>query len=227
MLKTKKVLFKKRYKFGCYLLLVGLTTGFMYVNFSNIVSPKFVYVANLEFEKKVNKVASDNSVIKNSGISLNDLISVVLNDKGEILTVDYNMDKVYDVSQVITDSLINDMASGSLNQNTSLVLMLPFGTISNSVFLTNLGPKIPVLINLVDSVFTNVKTKLTNYGINNALVELFMEVSLKYEIITPVVKEEHKLDYTMLLDAKIIQGTVPDWYGSSIVMKSMGISKPI
>ena len=178
-------------------------------------------------KKKVNKVASDNSIIKNSGTSLNDLISVVLNDKGEILTVDYNMDKVYDVSQIITDSLITDMAESSLNQNTSFVLMLPFGTISNSVFLTNLGPKIPVLINLVDSVFTNVKTKLTNYGINNALVEVFMEISLKYEIITPVIKEEHKLDYTMLLDAKIIQGTVPDWYGSSIVMKSMGISKPI
>ena len=226
MLKGKKNSLKK-YKFCCYFILVFLMTGIMYANFSKIVSPKFYYVANLEFEKKVNKVASDNSIIKNSGTSLNDLISVVLNDKGEILTVDYNMDKVYDVSQIITDSLITDMAESSLNQNTSFVLMLPFGTISNSVFLTNLGPKIPVLINLVDSVFTNVKTKLTNYGINNALVEVFMEISLKYEIITPVIKEEHKLDYTMLLDAKIIQGTVPDWYGSSIVMKSMGISKPI
>ena len=51
MLKGKKNSLKK-YKFCCYFILVFLMTGIMYANFSKIVSPKFAYVANLEFEKK-------------------------------------------------------------------------------------------------------------------------------------------------------------------------------
>jgi len=38
--------------------------------------------------------------------------------------------------------------------------------------LSNLGPKIPVKFDLVGEVIINIETKITNYGINNAMMEI-------------------------------------------------------
>ena len=105
--------------------------------------------------------------------------------------------------------------------------MLPIGMVSNYVFLNNLGPRLPIIFHFVNSVFTNVKTKMTNYGINNCLVEVYLDISLKYELITPVLEDEQKVDYSVLLQAKIIEGTVPSWYSGELITKSSGVNEPI
>ena len=45
---------------------------------------------------------------------------------------------------------------------------MPMFINSKDMFLSNLGPSIYVPINFVGSVLTNIKTKITDYGINNA-----------------------------------------------------------
>ena len=64
---------------------------------------------------------------------------------------------------------------------------------------------------------------MTNYGINNALVEIYLEVSLKYDLITPVQMQSQSLDFNVLLGAKIINGTVPNWYGNELITQSSSI----
>ena len=101
-----------------------------------------------------------------------------------------------------------------------IVLAMPLGVVSDSVFLTNLGPKIPVYIHFIDSVLTQVKTKVTDYGINNVLLEVYLNVKISYEIISPVTEEEKTLQYQLLLDSKVIQGSVPNWYSSPYESKT-------
>ena len=59
-----------------------------------------------------------------------------------------------------------------------------------------------------------VKTDVVNYGLNNALVNVFLEIKMNYKIITPVSYPEKEIKYTIILDTFITQGSVPNWYNS-------------
>ena len=103
---------------------------------------------------------------------------------------------------------------------------MPLGLVTDSPFLVNLGPKIPVTIRFIDSVFTNVRTRLTNYGINNAMIEVYLSISISYEVLLPVTKEEHQKNYELLIDSKLIQGQVPEWYNKAFESQSAFFELP-
>ena len=232
--KRKKSYLSLKMQVSIFIIGVVTITAFLFITFNKKVSPKLSHVANLEFAKVINATASNYQTILN--IPLDDLFVVNLNDKNEILTVDYKMEEIYKISNEVTKELLNNINKAEQNeysmylkndlnyhQNNTVLLMLPMGIVSNYVFLNNLGPRLPVVFHFVNSVFTNVKTKMTNYGINNALVEIYLEVSLKYELITPVDFQNQNLDFTIMLGAKIINGTVPNWYGNELITKSSSI----
>ena len=213
---------------GLFIMGVIIITCILFFSFNRIISPKLSYIANLEFTKVVNQVSSNYQNLPN--FSLDDLLIVTLNDKNEILTVDYQMQEIYQISNEVTKEIMENINKSSsspyltdYHQDNTVLLMMPMGIVSDYVFLNNLGPRIPVVFHFVNSVFTNVKTKMTNYGINNALVEIYLEVSLKYDLITPVQMQSQSLDFNVLLGAKIINGTVPNWYGNELITQSSSI----
>ena len=101
-----------------------------------------------------------------------------------------------------------------------LLFLIPFGQLLNNVYFSQIGPKIPVIINLENSVFTNVSTKVTDYGLNNALLNVVLEVKLGYQIITPLQEEKKTLEYELLISSSVIEGKVPNFYGGSMESKS-------
>ncbi len=219
----------KQKKIAFFIISVTIITFILFKYFNDKINPKLIYYANLEFEEKVNKLASSDNIVD---VDLNNLLNIITNDKKEILSVDYQMDKIYDLTKKVTDNLNNSLKdvtnfkyNANLNNN-NLIFYLPMGMASDYVLLNNLGPKIPVGVKFISSVFTNVKTKLTNYGINNCLIEIYIEVTLNYALVTPIKETQKSLNYNILLDAKIINGTVPNWYGGEIV-KSSAVFKSI
>ena len=95
------------------------------------------------------------------------------------------------------------------------------------VYLANLGPKIPVKIDFVGTVLTNIKTKITNYGLNNALVELYAYVMITEEITTPVSFNRLDTEYDVLLAAKMVNGRVPTFYGNTYEKESSLFNIPL
>ena len=61
-----------------------------------------------------------------------------------------------------------------------------------NAFLSNLGPKILVKINLIGNVVSSVETKVRNYGINSALIEIYANIEVTEEVIIPFQKERIK-----------------------------------
>ena len=56
----------------------------------------------------------------------------------------------------------------------------------------------------------NLKTNITEYGINNTLVELIMEVIIKYQIYIPLMVSEVDNQIDIPLAIKLINGKVPE-----------------
>ena len=73
---------------------------------------------------------------------------------------------------------------------------------------------------------TKVNTNIKNYGINNALIEITLEIKVKEEVILPINTEEIIVTQSIPLAMKIIEGTVPNYYSGEI-NKSSTFSIPI
>ncbi len=193
---------------------------------------------SLFIEEKTNKVVYQfftdlitDKVINKKNI--NNILNVVKDKEDNILAVNYDLEKTYalltEISVLLKDSLI-DLEKGTIDVQTydeylksspyGLILNVPIFLNSPNIFLNNLGPKIPVKININENLLTNVKTKVTDYGLNNALLEVYITVEMDKLNITPLVKETKKFHYDILVSSLVVNGRVPEFYGDTFEASS-------
>ena len=96
-----------------------------------------------------------------------------------------------------------------------LILKVPLFLGSDNIFLNNIGPRIPIVVNFNETFLTNVKTKVTNYGFNNALLEVYITVEMQKLMITPLKKDNSKFHYNILVSSLVVNGSVPEFYGGT------------
>lgn len=174
-------------------------------------------------KQKANKVVYDvitnnvNRYVLDSKL-FNEIIILTQNQNGEILTVDFNLESAYLLLRNITKSIDDNIKINE--EEEGIYFEVPLGFYFNSVWLSNLGPKIPLKLNFVGTILSNLKTKITNYGLNNAMVELYATIVIVEKIITPVTNDSIKTSYDVLLSSKLINGRVPTFYGTTYEKES-------
>ena len=136
------------------------------------------------------------------------------------------MKNTYQLLNDVTQSIRNLLNKDEYPKQ-GMIIKLPVFIASKYALLSNIGPKITITINYVDSILTNIYSKITNYGMNNALVEAYIKVSITGQIITPVGNYEEVVDYDMLIASKVINGRVPLYYGGYINANSHILDIPI
>jgi sporulation protein YunB len=223
------------------LISVCFFSGIILIKFNQIVTPKMIEVASKNLEKLTFNLFNNYTIMTQIDDDIvNNILKVHQNDKGEIINISYNTKNAYHIANLLANRIKNDfnaIENGKLNieyydQELSngldgFVLSLPIGVASNSAYFTNLGPRIPVKIKFIGTILTNLKTKVQDYGINNALVEVYIDVSISHEIITPVTFQTKELNYEIMISAQIINGTVPSLYGGLYETKSNILNVPI
>lgn len=158
------------------------------------------------------------------GIDVNDLIIVHKNSSDEIVTVDFKID---DCERIMM-SIIEGMNDGTNMISTDgYILDIPLGYMTNSPLLLNLGPKIPVKINTTDIALGSVSTSVREFGINNALIEIYISIEIETNTILPLKSGTSKEVYKILVASKIISGKVPDFYGGHLSKESDTFNLPI
>lgn len=104
---------------------------------------------------------------------------------------------------------------------------LTSGVISSNSLLSNLGPKIPVKFDLVGEVISNIETKITNYGINNAMMEISVNIELSEQVILTFVSKKIVYNVNIPIAIKLIQGTVPNYYFNGLSRNSPNVFIPM
>ncbi len=211
-----------------------LKTYYKYVKEPLIVSAK------VKLEKFTNNFLS-NSISYDilNDKNLENILVINKNKNGEILYVDYNLDKAYEALEIITDVIyekINDLETGYYSDvqdeeisptPRGLMLKMPLFVASNNPLLTSFGPDIYTRINFDGAVLTNIKSQITEYGYNNALVELFVTINISEQLLTPVIKDKIEVNYDVLVASKVINGRVPEFYDGVIENESANLDIPI
>lgn len=136
-----------------------------------------------------------------------DLFLVERDNLGNIETVDYNS-KV--VNKILSDTskrvVKNFQDLKSINDG--IIMKIPVGIISNNVFIQGLGPKIPVKIILDGNVLTSLDTKVKEYGVNSALIEVSVKIEANIDVIIPFKTSEIKVINNVPISLKIAKGNV-------------------
>lgn len=190
-------------------------------------------MANLVIVKAVNKQLSN---------EIDNLFFINKNKDDEIQTIDFNpsiVNKVLSTASSAVYQGLKAIEEGNIEElellndvidqydknklRKGIIFEVPMGVVIGNAFLANLGPRIPVKLSLLGSVTSNINTKISQYGINNALVE----VSVKIEVIERVNLPLSSRNITVVADIpialKIIQGKIPIYYNSNGLNQSSPI----
>lgn len=210
---------KERLKRKYYILITFLISLFLFIIIFSLYSkkqnPKLNdYIDFLVKDEIYKKVIKSNNFITNEEV--NDILYIDKNDSNEIVYLDYNMDKTYKLLNKYIESLKKDNSK-------SKILTVPLFIASDNIIISSLGPKIKFKYEIIDNVKGKIKTKVTDFGVNNALVEMYFELEIGYLVVIPMNKKESVLKTEILISSKIINGKVPTFYGKNI-FKESGVS---
>jgi sporulation protein YunB len=161
-------------------------------------------------------------------LKLDNLFLITKDDNGEVVSIDFNSIIVNRVLTTTTSEVEKNLRYIEQGRITELDLyeyddklakkgifyQIPLGVVLNNVFFSNLGPKIPVKMNLVGSIISGIETKVTNYGINNALIEVFVHLQVNIQVILPFSSEKIKVDTNIPVAIKLIRGKIPSYYSN-------------
>jgi len=130
---------------------------------------------------------------------------VILNMKA------FETGKVKELSE--EDNLFGEY--NNMNIKNGVVYEVPIGNAMGTPLLANLGPKVPVRVKTVGSVYYYIKTDIKEYGINNALVTINIVVIIKEGIQLPMVNETFQINSVNFVTAKMIQGKIPSYFSGA------------
>lgn len=207
---------KERLKRKYYILITFLISLFLFIIIFSLYSKKLNpklndYIDFLVKDEIYKKVIKSNNFITNEEV--NDILYIDKNDSNEIVYLDYNMDKTYKLLNKYIDSLKKDNSK-------SKILTVPFFIASDNIIISSLGPKVKFKYEIMNNVKGKIKTKVTDFGVNNALVEMYFELEIGYLVVIPMNKKESVLKTEILISSKVINGKVPTFYGKNIFKES-------
>lgn len=207
---------KTNYKFLLFIIIFILSLEWISL-LGKMVNSNFTFLIKQNVKKEINHYLfySFSKEVAEK-FKVDDLISLNLNKKDEIISVDYNIDKVYVLLGESLEILYNNLEKIDFSMNYKVndknILWVPLGIGNKNILISNFGPKIPIKIDILTDSSMGYKTKVKNYGINNVLLELYLDISVSSSLLTPVSKEEIKDNFSILIASRIIAGSVPDYY---------------
>jgi sporulation protein YunB len=113
--------------------------------------------------------------------------------------------------EFLTDVEIDEEQSG---KSDGIVYSVPLGQATNNALLANLGPQIPIRFNAIGAVQSNLKTDVESFGINNAIVKVFVQLKVDVQIIIPFATETTSIEQEVLIAMREFKGEVPQFYNN-------------
>ena len=249
-LRRKIYIFRKNVKFKIFMLvfILGiLSFGILLNSINRRASPILMEYAEVE-TRKIVSIIINHAVAENvtENVDIEELFLITRDNENEIRTIDFNSLMVNRLLTQVTNSIqtnlkhleqgnidLLDISNNALaeydldNLRKGIIYEIPSGVVFRNAFLSNLGPRIPVRFSLVGDIVSHINTKITNYGINNALVEVNIVLEVSERVILPFFTNRIKIATSIPVALKLIQGTVPNYYFQGMNQNSPILSVPI
>ncbi|MFD1849363.1 sporulation protein YunB [Oceanobacillus bengalensis] len=136
-------------------------------------------------------------------------------NRGDPITYDYSLHEPYEYG---------DGAEDRVEQDPTLI-EVPLGQVTGNAVLANLGPKIPINLEFVGNVRTNIVRDVEPFGINASWVSLYVNVEADVQVVIPFTTEVETINTEIYIDGGAIMGDVPEFYGGEDSGPSISVPK--
>ena len=117
------------------------------------------------------------------------------------------------------ENMIRDIETGKINLygedvnvENGIIAEIPFGVIYGNSLLSGVGPKLKLRLDILGDVTSNVETEVKPYGINNAYVEMRIQLEVTARIVLPFVSEKVVISQVIPISMNVVNGSVPEGY---------------
>lgn len=211
-------------------ILIIISIIYLLKTFNDKALPQLINYSEIELQKIVTSII--NSAVTReiaNNIDVDDLFITSKDENGNIKSIDFNTKSINMILSNTTDvveknlkylekgeidklKLDNVPLSFDKNIKNGIIYELPSGIIFNNVLLNNLFPKIPVKMNLIGNIFCKLDTNVVDYGINNALIKVNINIEVEIKILLPFVSSNSKINVDVPILMKLMEGSVPSYY---------------
>ena len=148
----------------------------------------------------IERIQYDTKLLNQTRTDIIDMLESDLDSmvKGELEEIELNINK-------LSDEYYEKTSDG-------ILFTVSIGSATGNYFFANLGPKIPLNLKTIGDATAEIKTNITEYGMNNAMVEVNIELEATTIIHMPFMSKKVKVKSTIPLTMEIIQGNIPNYY---------------
>jgi len=219
---------KKKLGILMFILMIVIVISLICIKIINEKITPTIMDYSISEMKRVVSVIINRSV--NSDIldksSIDKLFVANRNTSGEVVTVTLDSVIVNRITDNISDAcednlrLVEEGQFSKLKKKFNIgeeYFLVPSGIIFNNTFLSNIGPKIPISLKMVGNVTSGITTEVKEYGINNSLITISVEITVEVMVILPFSSDYVSITNYVPIAIKLIQGKVPEFYGGSFI----------
>ncbi len=179
---------------------------------------------------KITKYVVNNAYVREKvNYYANDIYDIVKDDSNEIKNIVYDSAVINDLINSITDRVYNmfnmleygdlsklnireNILTTGVNDKDGIVIEVPSGVVTDNYLLSNLGPKIPIKLSLTGEYESYITTDVIEYGINNAMVTVYINVRVSEQITMPFVNDKIVIENKIPIFMSLVNGTIPNYF---------------
>nr|WP_238378824.1 sporulation protein YunB [Halalkalibacillus sediminis] len=143
-----------------------------------------------------------NRVLRNTTFRVQNFLKQI--ERGEISPGD-SLDFDLDEDPIIREDTV---------ENYRVIERIPIGQATGNALLANLGPRVPVYFSVIGDVQSDVVREVTEYGINNAMIELSIQIEANVQIVIPFSTKTTVVETSIPVYVGVLQGEVPNYYNN-------------
>ena len=228
---------KKVYVLFCILILSFFTTLYLTSLAGKGLEQVIINYATVETERIANVILNDVTIIDEDFLD-EDLFEISRDNEGNIDLINFDTNTTNKLLKEINDNAMKrlsaiekgntkDLELSDSLKGTRLTFLddgvvcdIPIGSLFHNGLIVNLTASIPIRFSFVGTVSSNIVTDVKEYGFNNALIEVGIEVTIKEKITMPHSTKSIPITAKVNLTTQIIQGNIPDYYNGSFTTTS-------
>lgn len=187
-------------------IFIGVILGFIYINKN--ITPYLISNSEIICSERINKIVND--VVKEEitkGYSINKLF-IITYENNDVSEVDFD-------TLVVNRFLTNVTSNIRDNKYLNDMVYIRMGILSTNTILANMGPKVPLKLKIIDTINSNIRNNITNFGINSALLETYLDINIKLKVVLPFTSEVKDIKLSYPIAIKIINGSTPKYFSGT------------
>ena len=171
------------------------------------ITPVFDSLAKDEAKKIATKLTNEEISKIMEKCTYDTFFNIDKDLNGKIQMISAN---VLRINQITSDIAIN--IQNSLRNDDENNINISIGSLSGVKMLAGIGPKIPIKLNSVGNVETNLKSEFISQGVNQTLHRVYLEVTSTVDILTPFSTLSESINNQVLILENVILGEIPSNY---------------